>query len=142
MIDVKELRIGNWIFEEAALSDSLSYCMVESISKDTIDVVKNNGLSVTTRCYYCRPIPLSPEVLMACGFENDYSESWTIKNGAHYKEGTTFFTINFFTSKFQFSIGTGSENTDYVFLKIPQSLHQLQNLYFALTGKELEFSHQ
>jgi hypothetical protein len=74
------------------------------------------------------PIPLTAELLEKCGFEKDgiYPDGKSfVFNGKYYLTGTWF--------KVHTSCGTFkvlNENIEY--------LHQLQNLIFALTGKELE----
>jgi hypothetical protein len=69
---------------------------------------------------WCKPIPLTEEILLKnLGFKKS-SWGW-IKNGVNIQKG---FTLAF------------SSNKDSIEIKY---LHQLQNLYFALTGQELEF---
>ena len=73
-----------------------------------------------------QPIPLTEEILLKCGFIID--------------------SINNF-EKYPFTIQKSNHYvTDFLFYKNGDSgvvikyLHQLQNLYFALTGKELEIN--
>lgn len=92
------------------------------------------------------PIPLSPEVLAACGFEQTEHD---IDNGSFdlYRRG-----------KFPLWLSNYEPNSAWVVLfdsgdgwtvayegfrpqKDFENLHQLQNLYFALTGEELQYSH-
>jgi hypothetical protein len=65
------------------------------------------------------PIPLTEEWLLKFGFKKS-SWGW-IKNGVNIQKG---FTLAFSSNKNSIEI---------------KHLHQLQNLYFALTGQELEF---
>jgi hypothetical protein len=135
MIQATELRIGNWIAEEAALSNSITYCQLNSISKDKISVVKNGNWIVNTRCYYCLPIPLTPEILEKCGFVGKYKSC-----GYSYTKN-----IVTLTSQDEDDLGNPVPNYVLHFYYNYQGaplyyLHQLQNLYFVLTGEELNIS--
>ena len=72
-----------------------------------------------------QPIPLSHEWLVRAGFE------W--KNHGLRKDN---FCIRQFGEKLSIFLSNESFNFE---VKIPY-VHQLQNLFFALTGKELEFT--
>ena len=66
-----------------------------------------------------QPIPLTEEWLLKFGFDSDGDEFWEkggVQVGYHYGEENGFIHIR--------------QQIEYV--------HQLQNLYFALTRKELE----
>lgn len=134
MIDVEELRIGNLVMFDG------KYIKIESMNRTSV-----YGLPVgldQTKIYLTsdeiEPLPLTEEILLKCGFlkgelliENnweyeinlrgdyilkyDYRRRWVIKNNGFQKFN------------------------DPVHIPIVQHLHQLQNLYFALTGKELTF---
>jgi hypothetical protein len=74
-------------------------------------------------------IPLTPEILEMAGFEKTYESSFSIR----YDHNLTQF-IGYDISKAD-SMETGLR---YYGNRIKvQYLHQLQNLYFALTGQEL-----
>lgn len=112
MIKAQELRIGNWIYfaykykKEAVTRP----CQVISISETNI-VVLDKGVSLVSEF---EPIPLSPEILLACGFVQkavmgDTRIAWS--NGA----------FLFFEDDFELSKG----------------LHWLQNWIFFRTNQEL-----
>lgn len=67
------------------------------------------------------PIPLTEEILLKCGFN-----FWG--GITSYCDREDFWSIKMEDGRFEI---------EYVELEI-KHLHQLQNLYFALTGKELE----
>lgn len=69
------------------------------------------------------PIPLTPEILEKCGFE---------------KSGFDWFIHDFYLYHYPLS-ELFVYKYNYAEREI-QHLHQLQNLYFALTGTELEIS--
>lgn len=115
-MEKNELRIGNYVRDMH--SSNSFFGKVKALN--------------ATRCFYgdfncgyndLRPIPLTPEILGNCGFRKDgltYKSKITLKqffgeNGKH------------------FLFGYENANIDIFYL------HQLQNLYFALTGEELTF---
>ncbi len=115
MIQANELRIGNWVI-------GIDYFQVEAIFKE-------RDMSMI------EPIPLTPEILYKCGFEKDeqatpnivefcygynpVTHDWTLII-VHFKEQNIFFYRN------------GYHSLKYV--------HQIQNLYFAFTGEEIQVS--
>lgn len=122
MINASELRIGNWfLFNDHSGDPPQPY----QIQGDDISRAAVNGV-------YHEPIPLTPEILEACGFEehNDISPGWLLeKNGVSFYYG---FPLNKRLHHILY-FGIGREEVE---IKMP-FLHQLQNLYFALTGEEL-----
>jgi len=78
------------------------------------------------------PIPLTPEVLEKCGFHKQ-NNAW-VPEGHESKGYTTW----------DFTIWDGGRGEYYYnsaeFPTPLQFLHQLQNLYFALTGEELTYT--
>lgn len=116
MIQANELRIGNWYDHNG------SY---RQVTPNTIEEVWEGER------IYVNPIPLTPEILEKCGFEptTDMPNEYFIRlsNGidklivCNGKVTVVIFGSRILTSWY-----------NHV-----NSLHQLQNLYFALTGKEL-----
>ena len=107
-----ELRIGNWYNHNGRY---------EQVTPNTILEVWESPRK------WVQPIPLTPEILEKCGFVIDYQGDYMISfNGRVYYYGNGFIMKDFSikTKLNQFPI---------------QYLHQLQNLYFALTGEELNF---
>lgn len=135
MIQANELRIGNNVLQNGRV------VYVESISEDRGIINVNieteldgsawlNGIDLNE----LDPIPLTPEILEKFGFEKDDNDlefhhedfcSWYEKE---YPIIGRLVTSNFGTYLFD-------EETDTLRIYF---LHQLQNLYFALTGQELE----
>ena len=68
-----------------------------------------------------KPIELTEEILLKCGFSKSYTKGV-------FKLGD--FTIDVYSKTWKFKREWIDINFKY--------LHQLQNLYFALTGQELE----
>ena len=68
------------------------------------------------------PIPLTEDILLKCGFERIESK-WRLKNGYHWIQVNLY---SYFINHIQHGL------IEY--------LHELQNLYFALTKEELEIN--
>jgi len=126
-MDSKELRIGNYV-EYKHLKNGVFY------GYDTVTNIDLNGISISC-CKYTamtidsiKPIPLT--------------EEWLVKFGLQHK------SFSFDHERLHKDIGVGYNGDDFinnemsllykkkVFFKI-QYVHQLQNLYFALTNEEL-----
>ena len=119
MIQAKELRYGNYVTKDGETFK------INNIygSSGLLDIVNNNNSCnrVSIVLGKIQGIPLTEEILLKCGFENDYTQqSW------HHRT----FIIN------DFQIEEIENKYFYNRLNIA-SLHQLQNLYFALTVQEL-----
>lgn len=118
MTNGNELRIGNWVRFKHLL------CFIITIKQDNCEI-QSSRLVVNSSYDFIEPIPLTPEILEKCGFE---------KGG-----------IYFYFSKFRVVKIANSDNwlillsNHYQHICRLQHLHQLQNLYYALTGEELNF---
>ncbi len=129
-MEAKELRIGNFV-KEVVYKDE---CMAAGYNPiKEVDRISDNGITFTD-CYFqvidlIEPIPLTEEWLVKFGFEdNDY----------------TFDKGDFQISWGLRIVSSGVRSSFYLDGYIPESfkikiehIHQLQNLYFALTGEEL-----
>ena len=127
MIQANELRIGNIIIINGitvALGTEL-FCLV-----------------VTNQTAPPQPIPLTPEILEKCGFDvvHKTNNHYAINDPNGIKDShkiSVFPTIN---NQWHIAFSdTLNGYNDYTHTTKIQSLHQLQNLYFALTGEELTF---
>lgn len=126
-----ELRIGNWVnftYKHKGEYNSRA-CRVIGLDDAGQILVLDKGLTLELRGE-AQPIPLSPEVLEACGFAKDEQA-----NG----------DVIWFRASVQY-IYPKSGHPHFMHYGYPissqrcQSLHQLQNLYFSLTGEELNYS--
>lgn len=117
-----ELRIGNWVFRT-----ELSKTFHSKISAYTLSCAGHDGI-----IDFLSPIPLTPEILEKAGFVKDSGIDV-------YKNGRLRVWVG---ARGKFLCYLIEENTTTGHY-IPNSfvaLHQLQNLYFALTGEELNIS--
>jgi hypothetical protein len=135
-MQINELRIGNWVRGENKYKKTEEFIKVESIHYKGINVYDDTeyGHPVIEADYSfedLQPIPLTSELLEKCGFVLDKGVGvWFDK-----KENDGF--------RFTFTLWDSYEG-GYLFTReMPSNhipvfyLHQLQNLYFALTGEEL-----
>ena len=130
MIDQTELRLGNFVYEEenkiCQISCLYSKKKIEFEGHDYFDDDYQIEFKDEDGIYLSKvlnPIPINSDILLKCGFENDLI-TWS--NGICWLTNDSSGTSVF--------VGTLS-------VKLPYDihyLHQLQNLYFSLTGKELE----
>lgn len=122
-----ELRIGNLLLYKA---DMVSVAMVGEFG---IRAVRGNFLiSAKFSTPDLEPIYLTEEWLVRFGFlKSKFSERWIQER---ISEGFTIFDLTERLDGFELTINSGEFCTGLIL----KYVHQLQNLYFALTGQELE----
>ena len=111
MIQANELRTGNWV--------DVCNCLMEQVVE-----IYPDSISTLTRNHIVdyMPIPLTPEILEGAGFKNG-DKRLSRQMVLAWSFGKEFWVEN---------------NDGDTILEIKcEYLHQLQNLYFALTGEEL-----
>jgi hypothetical protein len=126
----RELRIGNWILLDMKTTLPRPHCIM---AKDIFDISEGR---ITLNAI--EGLVLTPGILEKAGFEHHYykaedeaetdSEWWTIRAGKSLW-GKNEITIVKFDEGLKYSCHDTRAECKYV--------HQLQNLYFALTGEEL-----
>lgn len=117
----EELRIGNWY----------------------LGASRGNPLQATARFIQqldegllnCSPIQLTPEILEKCGFTK-MNNGWNM--GEHKSYMDVIFSL-FDDNYCQGELDLLLNGSDLPMPKV-KSLHQLQNLYYALCGEELIFN--
>lgn len=115
MIAANELRIGNWV--QIGNDHQIVYQIIFN---------RGSGHSINHKDYnedFFNPVPLTPEILKKCELQEcqNFANDWTyIKED----EGEHYLVCDF--------VKVSSRPIKY--------LHQLQNLYFSLTGRELEIN--
>ena len=116
MIQANELRLGNWFQSN----------IYQQVALETLEYLLNPNFAPHSAV---KPIPLTPEILEKCGFEC-VSHGLTTITYVHKglpEYGRTCY----------WHAEIGELNLNYIAIGV-KYLHQLQNLYFALTGEELE----
>ena len=94
---------------------------------------------------WCKPIPLTEEWLLKFGFEKSQEQWYTIKYFTDCNLATEQMAITYNLSSNRCAVFDAIEETDIVnILSYPiytskkvLYVHELQNIYFALTKKEL-----
>lgn len=124
MIQARELRLGNWVKRDSGATSPDIVCQVNF---DTFDVMPWDGIDGEIESL--NPILLTPDILIAAGFEKMEDG-----DGGYYGELLS-------SNGFLFIEGDKNGYCD-VFIDMWEHLrvryvHQLQNLYFCLTGTEL-----
>ena len=112
-MEAKELRLGNYVCEET-IEEPYQVVEVFEISTTTINDGVPKALS---------PIPITEEWLLRLGFK--------AKKVAYNR--TFYYADSFNEWKVIYQDGRIKRNG-----KVIKYINQLQNLYFALTGKELK----
>lgn len=131
MIQSNELRIGNYFKAEPYSFDILQ---VKALGTQWV-IIDNGSLFYKS----IQPIPLTEEWLLKFGFKEisftqDRNRDWYKMFEIDYT--SELVSLNYYTKtnycRFNFDIGYGNKNVDLYYV------HQLQNLYFALTNNELK----
>lgn len=117
MIDIKELRIGNYVFPKNSSGADSVKGIVFSLNDYLVSV---KGNSNQYDYHLLEPIPLTEELLLKCGFEK-------------HKWGDV---VVYYNPLIELDAHFCLKGVDYN-IQV-KNLHQLQNIYLDLTGKELE----
>lgn len=108
-----ELRLNNYVKHNG------NFYQVEEISDEWLQI---DNYQLNTELNEIEPIPLTEEILLKCGF---------------FEGQIGYYFLNDITISVEGQVYFGDEETWVAEL---QYLHQLQNLYFALTNQELEIN--
>jgi len=127
-IRAEELRIGNWVYQGEMYGDT--QCTAYEIYGFT-------GASNAQYYQEWKPISITEKWLERFGFEEELDPEGVahgikVLESAHVDQ---ILVVEIYENKCLFQIG----ETSYWTASFPiKYVHQLQNLYYALTGKELE----
>lgn len=113
MTSLSELRLGNY---------------VRVVDGNIIKINKYDMMCILTNTYEVKPIPLTEEMLLKCGFKKTYY------GYKYYVERI----LNFVLKNNEISLGYFDDDDWCRIGKPIKHLHQLQNLCFLLTGEELK----
>jgi hypothetical protein len=113
-MQANELRIGNWVEQPTGVGE--------------VDVIYPDAIKLKSRSMGYSPNQTNPVIL---------TEDWLVKYGAVKKAELKYihgeFTLNYLPSYKYWYVTRYGEYCSKV-----EYVHEWQNLYFALTGKELE----
>lgn len=124
MITANELRPGNLLYRTDGTPMT-----VRSLIYNDLDILVNEHSGLFTFGYTALPIPLTEEILLKCN----------LKFNKKYPHNNKQFEVYEFTENSRFNYYWDGGNLTFLGREI-KYLHQLQNLYFALQGKELEIN--
>jgi len=125
MIPCYELRLGNRVLVDKNLQQ---VSMITGATVFTIDVEESHEQKVSEQSFeQIESVPLTDDVLRQCGFVyHDYFKFWQ-----HITTGI----------RSEMDINSDYDVIDFMrrpIIKKMASLHQLQNVYFMLKGRELK----
>lgn len=129
MINANELRIGNWVLDNSQGKNE--YYQLERF---------RDGQEVSD---FCEPIPITVEIVnkLNC-IEDNYGLFYFRRDGSNKSESGMDIALTIknclVDSEWVWDCSVG-DIPNYVHLRYIQHLHQLQNLYFALTNTELNY---
>jgi hypothetical protein len=132
-ITTSDLRLGNWLYE----SDKSKFPMqVVAIGDDWVqlDFEGNDGDSFEITDKEIYPIPITKELIVKSLNAEPLGDDYSVKLGDY---RYIYFRINndgYISIDF-FNYDDNSENEICDGIRY---VHELQNIYYALTGKELE----
>lgn len=117
---IQELRIGNFVSQLYSFGcDGTKKPEWREWELDLIDIQ-----DVQSRPEIYKPIPITEEWLVRFGFEVNNTESWYYKGNFRWSK----------VGRYWLWFGIPMQNGLF------KHVHQLQNLYFALTGQELKLN--
>lgn len=122
-MESRELRIGNYVEDNNGFvfnvvsihDDGTVYCDFKENEGDVWEFDKNNT---------CKGIELTEEIILKCGFD---------------KQGFYFLNRNSALMQMEISLSRKCFISSLLTIEI-KHIHQLQNLYYALTGEELQIN--
>ena len=125
MISRYELRLGNRVLVDKNLQQ---VSMITGTTVFTIDIEESHEQKVSEQSFeQIESVPLTDDVLRQCGFiYHDYFKFWQ-----HITTGI----------RSEMDINSDYDVIDFMrrpIIKKMTSLHQLQNVYFMLKGRELK----
>lgn len=136
-----ELRVGNWVSDRGGKTLQVDRIYGNKIEYDVKGLPTHSEFSgiplyyhpLTEEIEYCQPIPLTEEWLVNFGFEKhdyDLELSYIKYNRKPSNYGCEYKESNFWI------IPNGDDDHYRIPIKL-LFVHQLQNLYYALTNEEL-----
>jgi len=124
MVNANELRIGNWV--QAPLGEFMQVQIIgHEDNPDYVFARNKEGFGQNA----FSPIPLTEDILVKAGFEKSKDDGKLFLFGV-LSYSMIYNTVSIFQEQDDFSFSIGIADSI-------KHLHQLQNLYFALTQTEL-----
>lgn len=127
-LSAKELKLGNWIINEDGINVQITQISVDIIHYEYISK-KGHRIATGASIELFKSIPLTEELLLACSFSYSPNELMEHKD--------CLFGLEYDSVLKQWNI---LMLKDYFYLKSIGTLHELQNFYKEIKGKELEIN--
>lgn len=124
MIPTFDLRIGNWITVAEVI------CQVTGVSETKVHF---RGNKTAFKPEELHPIPITHEILERAGFKKKE------RTDLYDKIPIEGFTYHFYANKIMVFHGGDNMLSHWLNTRIA-FLHQLQNFYYCLTGREIQIS--
>lgn len=123
----QDLRIGNWVyFTDFPVLNKPVQVDIKNVLEEILEHQPS---------WFFKPIPLTPEMLGKAGFEK-----WD--NGEYFTRVDEYISLHIYEDgRYVFWSGSADDESSFTVIGKDnriQYLHQLQNLFFSLTGKELK----
>jgi len=115
----EELRIGNYVYPDMSYPEPVKVCPKDFINTEHLD-----------------PIPLTEEWLLKFGFETDSITFGVFINALRLRLFQIERSNSYNDNKNKFTVTVYQSGRSIEICRV-RYVHQLQNLYFALTGEEL-----
>lgn len=141
-----ELRIGSLLKVKYTDSENKEHEAVTRVIGVHEDEVLGDGWNVEVEAvsedfHECtsEPVELTGEILLKSGFKNE--TMYIIKNLYLIEYGDFYFVLDNLNGYYHVKLSNhGFGHEKQVGLGVIKYLHQLQNLFFSITGKELEIN--
>jgi hypothetical protein len=132
MIDIRDLTIGNWVFDGNHTKFPMQ---ITSLSEDyvTMSFPSNEGMDWESKPEDLRGIPITKEILLYSGFRFDgFKEDLIKEYDVFVFRGEIRFELKYSKGGFRIYINGFNEESKPIFF-----LHELQNLFWNITKQQL-----
>lgn len=137
-----ELRIGNFFYDHEGIPLMCHGVTIANSKKEPDGRVwDDSDIRYYLGSSEAEPIPLTEKWIEEFGFElYDYlpDDDHIYRSYKKHKSELIYYFITVNEDSFEFSIARGGDHDSFILANI-KHVHQLQNLYFALTGEELQW---
>ena len=131
----EELRIGNFV---KADKDDYQGIVSAILSDELVEVTYPSGVTASEYPEELAPIPLTEDWLLRAGFRKQINKGFVTFH--NYVCMTDFYLRESFKGGYYFGFIINGRHYEFNDATNYEYVHQLQNLYFALTGDELTFA--
>lgn len=130
MIQANELRIGNRFIRELPCKRGQDFDSAFVLTEELMGKLFGDTTEIALQDLF--PIPLTPEILEKCGFKK-HNNAWVPLDYNEHDYNRWRFTIwNQHEDEYSYNSAEFPVHLQY--------LHQLMNLYYSLTGTELNYN--